>query len=388
MSLDLHRQYPAISDLARKAKQRIPHFAWEYLDSGTGVEDCLRRNREAFSAITMTPQFMQGAFQPDLKTRLFGIDYDLPFGVAPVGLTGLMWPQAEKILARSAARHRIPYSLSTVATESPETIGPLVDGMGWFQLYPPQREALRQDLLKRAKEAGFTTLLVTADVPVGSRRERQFRAGVSVPPKTDLRMVYNAAIRPFWSLATVRYGFPAFRTLEKYIDAKDMQHMNAYMGKELGGTLDWEYLKAVRDEWDGPILLKGVLCPEQALQAKQLGLEGVVVSNHGARQFDGAPTSIEVLPAIRAAVGPSTTVMLDSGVRTGLDIARAIALGADFVLLGRPFMYGVAALAEAGGDHAIEILREDLKNNMTQLGCRSLGELASRLDAPYALKDA
>ncbi len=379
MNQNLHTKYPAIADLARKAKRRIPHFAWEYLDSGTGIEDCMLRNRAAFSDILLTPQFMQGAFEPDTSTSLFGVGYALPFGVAPIGLTGLMWPGAEKILARAAAQHQIPYGLSTVATEAPETIGPLTNGMGWFQLYPPRLTELRQDLLKCAKDSGFTTLMVTADVPVGSRRERQTRAGVTVPPKIGLRTLFHAALRPQWTLATLRYGQPAFRGLEKYIDGKDMQHMNAYMGKALGGSLDWDYLKTVRDEWDGPILLKGILDANQAQQAVAAGLDGVIVSNHGGRQFDGAPAALHSLPEIKAAVGDQISVLYDSGVRTGLDIIRALALGADFVLLGRPFMYGVAALGDAGGTHAIEILGEDLKNNMIQLGCRNLGELTARL---------
>ena len=373
-----HNKYPAISDLAAKAKQRIPHFSWEYLDSGTGIEDCVQRNRDAFSAVTLTPQFMQGFIEPDTRTTLFGTEYALPFGVAPVGLTGLMWPEAEKMLARAAAAYQIPYSLSTVATEAPETIGPLTQGMGWFQLYPPHRQEMRQDLLKRAKDAGFTTLLITADVPTGSTRERQRRAGVTVPPKINLRTLYHAAIRPEWALRTLQYGQPRFRGLEKYADAKAMQEMTAFMGDNLGGTLDWEYLEAVRKEWDGPILLKGVLDVEEAKQAAAIGLDGVVVSNHGGRQCDGVPAALTVLPNIKQAVPEDFKVLYDSGVRTGLDIIRALALGADFVLLGRPFMYGVAALGEVGGKHAIEILRDDLKNNMIQLGCRSLDELPMR----------
>jgi len=381
MKQGLHTRYPGISDLAEKAKKRIPHFAWEYLDSGTGIEDGVQRNRDAFSDVTFTPNYMQGRFEPDTATSLFGTEYALPFGVAPVGLTGLMWPEAEKILASAAAKYRIPYSLSTVATEAPETVGPLADGMSWFQLYPPHQDSLRQDLLKRAKDSGFTTLLVTADVPVGSTRERQRRAGVTVPPKLTPRMLYHVALRPAWALATLRYGQPKFRGLEKYLDSKDMQHMNAFMAKELAGTLDWDYMKTVRKEWDGPILLKGILSAEQAQHAAEIGLDGVVVSNHGARQCDGVPAALDVLPEIKQAVGDDFKVIFDSGVRTGLDIIRALALGADFVLLGRPFMYGVAALGEAGGTHTIEILRDDLKNNMIQLGCRQLVELPARLRA-------
>ena len=379
MTQQLMNRYPAITDLEKRARQRIPHFAWEYLDSGTGAEYCLQRNLDAFTDVTLTPQFMQGVLEPDIRTQLLGVDYQMPFGIAPVGLTGLMWPQAEKILARTAAKYHLPYTLSTVATEAPEIIGPLTDGMGWFQLYPPRREHIRQDLLKRAQAAGFTALVVTADVPTGSRRERQLRAGVTVPPKTTLRTLYHCTIRPYWTAATLRYGQPRFRGLEPYLDGTDMQQMVSFIGQEFGGTLDWDYLQQVREQWSGALIIKGILDVSQAEQAVALGVDGIVVSNHGGRQFDGAPAALKVLPVIAQAVGKNCAILYDSGVRSGLDIARALALGADFVMLGRAFMFGVAALGERGGDHVAEILSADLKNNMIQVGCKSLQELSRRL---------
>ena len=375
---ELMNRYPSIADLRRRAYHRIPYFAWEYLDSGTGADECMRRNREALSAVTLMPQFMKGVFEPDISTTLFGVRYETPFGVSPVGLTSLMWPRAEQILARTAARCRFPYALSTAATEAPETIGPLVDGMGWFQLYPPRRPEIRRDLLLRARDAGFTALLVTADLPTASRRERQLRAGVTVPPKMTALMLYRCAVRPAWTWATLLAGPPRFRGLEKYLDGRDLQNILSFIGVELGGTLDWDYLQEVRDEWDGPIVLKGVLDAGQAERAVELGLEGIMVSNHGGRQFDGAPAAISVLPTIAAAVGDRAKILFDSGVQSGLDIARALALGADFVLLGRAFMYGVAALGKRGGDHAAAVLTADLKNNMMQLGCATVAELADR----------
>ncbi len=378
---NLLNRYPSIEDLRRRAKGRIPHFAWEYIDSGTGADECMRRNRAALQAVTLVPEFMKGAFEPQLTTRLFDTDYAVPFGVSPVGLTALMWPRAERILARAAARHRFPYTLSTAATEAPETIGPLAEGMGWFQLYPPRRTDIRQDLIARARDSGFTTLLVTADVPVASRRERQVRAGVVVPPKITPRMLYRCMVRPTWSLATLVAGSPRFRGLEKYIDGSDMRDMLSFIGQELGGSLDWAYLEAVRQEWDGPLVLKGILTTGEAERAAAIGFDGIMVSNHGGRQFDGAPAAIDVLPAIAEAVGQRTKILFDSGVRGGLDIARALALGADFVLMGRAFMYGVAALGRRGGDHVAELLKADLINNMTQLGCATLDQLRARRSA-------
>jgi L-lactate dehydrogenase (cytochrome) len=311
----------------------------------------------------------------DTKTELFGRTYAAPFGVAPVGLTGLMWPEAENILARAAARHRIPYSLSTVATQSPETIGPLADGMGWFQLYPPRDPGIRRDILARAKAAGFTTLLVTADVPTGSTRERQRRAGVTVPPKMTALMIYRCMIRPAWSLATLKAGTPSFKGVAKYASGADLQNMTAFIGTGLGGTLDWSYLEEVRREWDGPIVIKGIMSTADARDALTYGADGIGVSNHGARQCDGTPAAIEALPHIAEAVAGRAPIIFDSGVRTGLDICRALALGADFVLCGRAFMYGVAALGERGGEHVAELLKTDFENNMMQLGCRTIAEL-------------
>lgn len=379
MNENLMNRYPAVAHLAHRARRRIPHFAWEYLDSGTTNDECVQLNRDAFAQVKLVPQFMKGEFTPDISTSLFGTSYAAPFGIAPVGLTGLMWPRAEQILARTAARYRIPFTLSTVATEAPETIGPLTEGRGWFQLYPPRNPEVRRDLLARARDAGFTALLVTADVPANSRRERQLRAGVRVPPKLTPLMLYRCAIRPRWTAAVLQTGTPRFRGLERYASTADMREVIRFVSQEFGGTLDWDYMQALRDEWHGPILIKGVLDIADAQQAVAAGLDGIVVSNHGGRQFDGAPASISVLPAIARAVDGRIKVLFDSGVRNGLDIARALALGADFVLLGRAFMLGVAALGQRGGDHVAEILRADLICNMSQLGCKKLDEIATRL---------
>lgn len=369
-------KYPSVADLKKRAGRRIPYFAWEYLDSGTGFEECLDRNRNALRRITLVPRFLKGDFTPQIETELFGTDYNAPFGIAPVGLSGLMWPKAENILAKTAATHRIPYALSMVANQSPETIGPITDGMGWFQLYPPRDEEVRRDLLKRVAHSGFTTLVVTADVPTSSRRERQVRAGLSVPPKITPLTLYRSAIRPRWSLETLIAGQPRFPTMEKYLDASGTRQVVRYFGQNLEGTLSWDYLARTRDEWSGPLVLKGILHPEDAKQAAHAGVDGIIVSNHGGRQFDGAPAPIEMLPQIKAEVGGSTSVLYDSGVRNALDVARAIALGADFVFLGRAFIFGVGALGKTGGDHTAEILLDELKNVMSQLGCANLEELS------------
>lgn len=375
MRSQLLDRYPSVADLRNRARRQIPYFAWEYLDSGTGRDDGAQRNTDAMRQVTLTPRFMRGEMNPDTKTELFGVEYAAPFGVAPVGLTGLMWPQAENILAKAAAKFQIPYSLSTVATQSPETIGPLTNGMGWFQLYPPRDPGVRKDLLERVKAAGFTTLLVTADVPTGSTRERQRRAGVTVPPKMTPLMIYRCMVRPEWSLATLMAGTPSFKGVAKYASGADLQNMTAFIGTGLGGTLDWTYLDEVRKEWDGPIVIKGIMSAADARDAMSFGAEGIGVSNHGARQCDGTPAAIEALPGIANVVDGRAAIIFDSGIRTGLDICRALALGADFVLCGRAFMYGVAALGARGGEHVADMLMTDFVNNMHQLGCRDIAEL-------------
>ncbi|NKB70229.1 MAG: alpha-hydroxy-acid oxidizing protein [Candidatus Latescibacteria bacterium] len=371
----LQQVYPSVSDLQRRARKRMPHVAWEYLTSGTGEEEAVGRNLEGLAAITMVPQLLKGELQPDVSTTLFGRSLGAPFGVAPIGLAGLMWPRVEHILAATAAKYNIPYCLSTVATQTPETVGPIAGNMGWFQLYPPREDTVRRDLLQRVRDAGFTTLAVTVDTPLPSRRERTMRAGLRMPPKITPRFVWEALIHPTWTLQTLRAGLPRLRILEPYAKSQKMAETAAFVGREIGGTLSWDYLRAVRDQWQGALVLKGVHHPRDAEQAVAVGVDGVQVSNHGARQFDGSPAAIDLLPPIVRQVQGRASILFDSGIRSGLDIVRALALGADFVFLGRAFIFGVAALGELGGDHVVEILLEDLKINMAQLGYANLAEI-------------
>lgn len=368
-------QYPAIADLEGRARRRVPHVAWEYLTMGTGDDRALARNREKLADITFLPRLLKGPLEPDMHTTLFGQRYNAPFGVAPVGLTGLIWPRAEQILAQTAVKYHIPYCLSTVATQTPETIGPLVGEMGWFQLYPPRETAVRRDLLQRVWDSGFKTLLVTADVPGPSRRERASRAGLRMPPRITPNLLWQGIRHPAWAAATLREGLPNLRTMEKYARSGETAELATFVRQKIGGTLSWGYLRELREEWQGHLLVKGLLHPADAEEAVAVGVDGIVVSNHGARQFDGAPAAIEALPAIVAQVRGRTHILFDSGVRSGLDIMRALALGAEFVLLGRPFMFGVAAFGDDGGNLAAEILLADLKTNMLQCGFATVAEI-------------
>lgn len=375
--MDLHQRYPAISDLKARARRRIPHFVWEYLDSATGTEATLRRNRARLDEVLFRPSILHGEFKPDLGTTLFGHHHPLPFGVAPVGMSGLIWPDAERLLADAAGAAGLPYALSTVATQTPETVGPSLGEHGWFQMYPPRDPTIRADMIRRAREAGFSTLILTVDVPVASRRERQTRSGLTQPPRLTPRLMAQVARCPVWAMGTARLGMPRMRLFDGYGENKLSLSSTAHIGYLLRTSPDWDYVRMLRDEWQGPLIVKGVLRPEDAAGLEAAGVDAIWVSNHAGRQFDAAPATIEALPGIRAAT--QLPVIFDSGIEGGLDILRALALGADFVMLGRAWHYALGALGAAGPAHLVDILRKDMEANMGQLGARTLGDLPTAL---------
>ncbi|WP_299283139.1 alpha-hydroxy acid oxidase [uncultured Tateyamaria sp.] len=372
--MDLTSRYPALSDLRARAQRRIPKFVWEYLDSGTGTEAAKARNRAALDRIGMIPSVLHGEFDPDLSTELFGHQMPLPVGIAPVGMSGLMWPNAERHLARAGARLGIPYSLSTVATAAPEDIQSDLGTHAWFQMYPPRDEGIRTDMLNRARAAGFKTLVLTVDVPVASRRERQTRSGLTNPPKLTPRLLAQVAQRPAWAMGMARTGMPHMRMLDAYTTkATANLPVTAHVGYLLRTSPDWDYVSWLRDAWEGPFVIKGIMRGPDAERLEELGVDAIWVSNHAGRQFDGAPATIEVLPDVRRAT--KLPIIFDSGVEGGLDILRAMAMGASFVMMGRAWHYALAALGPDGPDHLAHILREDLKSCMGQIGARTLGNL-------------
>ncbi len=374
MSLD--KRFPSIAMMEQAAAKRMPKFVHDYMVGGIGVEACIQRNRDTLNEILLMPRYLSDAQKPDIRAKLLNYEFDAPFGVAPMGLSGLMWPDLERILASIARSHNLPYVLSTYACVSLERLKPVAGEHGWFQYYPSDTPDIEQDILDRCRETDYQTLVLTVDIPVETRRERDLRNGLSVPPRFDLRTLWQMITRPSWSLQMLAVGVPEFETLKPYYPGKGtLRDSVEFISTSMKGHITAERFKSIRDRWAGDILVKGVLDVEEAKAYIALGADGIIVSNHGGRQFDAAPSAVTALPKIRAALGPDIPIMADSGIRNGLDIARMLALGADFVFLGRPFVYAVAAAGKKGADHAMYILKEELKGAMAQMGCPTVAEL-------------
>jgi len=376
MQWKYNTQYPSIEDLRLKSKSKIPGFAFDYLDRGCNEDVNLQKNTQDIQSIELKPLYLKDYAGCDMKTELFGHMYDAPFGIAPVGLQGLMWPDAPKILAKAAKKHNIPFVLSTVTTVNIEEIAEITDGKAWYQLYHPAKLELRDDLLKRAENVGYDVLVILSDVPTFGYRPRDIRNGLSMPPKMTTKNILQILSRPEWALKTLIHGKPTFKTMLPYMEQNmNMQQVGAFMNKTFDGRLNEDKLKALRDKWKGKLVLKGVATEEDTEKAIILGLDGIIVSNHGGRQLDASQSSIKSMEPIIKNYGGQIKIMMDSGIRSGVDIARTIASGAEFTFLGRSFMYGVAALGDAGGDHTIAILKTQLKQVMDQICCEKPGEL-------------
>ena len=365
-------RYPAIADLRRAARRRLPHFVWEFFESATGSEKVPDQNRFALDAVELMPSVLHGDLETDLSTTFLDQDFALPFGMAPVGMSGLIWPGAEALLANEAARANLPYTLSTVATVRPEEVD--AGGNGWFQLYPPRDRDILDDMLDRVKIAGFSTLVLTLDVPAASRRERQTRGGLTQPPRLTPRLAWHVTQRPAWALAMARRvaqaGMPRMALIDDYAGelARGQKSSIAHAGYLLRTAPDRGYLEHVRRVWDGALVVKGVLDPSSVPALEAAGVDAIWVSNHAGRQFDGCPSVVSVLPQIRAAT--DLPLITDGDISGALDILRLIALGADFCMLGKAWHYALAALGVGGPAHLTEMLRLDLESNLAQLGCR------------------
>lgn len=379
-NISFNAKYPSVEDLRTRAQRKIPKFAFEYLDGGCNEDVNLHKNTAEIREVELIPEYLSEHKGADLSTDLFGHTYDAPFGIAPIGLQGLMWPNAPEILAKAAFEHNIPFVLSTVSTSSIERISELTEGRAWFQLYHPAENSLRDDIIQRAAAAHCPVLVILCDVPTFGFRPRDIRNGLAMPPKMSVKNILQILGKPEWALKTLAHGQPNFETLKPYMPKNlDLKQLGKFMDQTFSGRLNEEKIKPIRDMWKGKLVLKGVANETDAEKALRLGIDGIIVSNHGGRQLDAGESTIKPLSRIAKKYGDQLTIMMDSGMRSGPDIARTLASGAKFTFLGRSFMYGVAALGKEGGHHTISLLKTQLKQVMDQICCEKIEDFPKYL---------
>ena len=374
----LRRLYPHFGAMQARAKRRVPRFAYDYAANGVGEgSPNVGHSRHAMDAVRILPRYGVDVSRIDTRTELFGQDYAMPVGVSPMGNPGVVWPGTGDILARAAQKAGIPYIGSTVANESIEHFGRIAPDVYWFQLYPaPANDhALSFDMARRAEAVGARALVITLDVPCRPKRVGDVANGLEVPFRWRARTLRDIALSPSWAIETLRRGRPAFETLRAYVpERSSIFDIAAFGQKELGQAMTWDWIARMRDAWPHALVVKGIMHPDDAERAVEIGCDGVLVSNHGGRQFDAAPAPIEVLPLIAERIRGRAKVLYDGSIRSGLDVLRALACGADFAFAARAFLWSVAAIGEAGGDHATASLREELRSNMGQAGLRTIEE--------------
>ena len=367
-----------IDDLKRMAKRRLPRIMFDFIEGGADDEVGLRTNADAFRAMRLVPRYYVDTTGREQRARLLGRTYASPFGIAPTGMAGAFRRDAELYLAQAAADADIPYLMSGASNASMEQGAKLAPKNLWYQIYGAKDRSVAADLVKRAIDCGLTTIAVTCDVPVSSNRERNRRNGFVRPLRMTLPTILEAMLHPAWVINYFRHGgLPMFANWQAYApsgaSAEDVADVFARQTPDASQT--WRDLEAIRHAWPGKLLLKGVMHPEDARLALEIGVDGLIVSNHGARQLDMMPSPLEMLPMIRAAVGPEVPLLLDSGVRRGSDIVAALCLGADFVLTGRATLYGATAGGLAGVKKAVAILQREIDLVLGQIGAVNLDAL-------------
>lgn len=375
------RRAITVEDLRLIARRRLPNFSFEYVEGGAEDEVTLRRNRDVFERIAWLPRALVGAGPAELGTVLFGRPVSMPLVVAPTGFNGLLWPQGDIALAQAATAAGVPFTLSTASNCAVGRLAAAVEGNLWYQLYAYKEQSVVDRLIDRVGAAGVEVLVITADAPVLGAREwdqRNYRA----PMKLSVASVLDVLLHPRW-LAQVMFpkGAPTFENLVEFLPPGKYSALVGakYSFSQINSRLSWQDVERIRGRWPGRLVVKGLLCVEDARRAVEAGADGIVLSNHGGRQLDGAVSGVELLPAVSAEVGDRLTVMVDGGFRRGTDVLKAVALGADAVMVGRAVLYGLAAGGEAGAAHALALLRAEMDRAMLLLGCPGIAELGRHL---------
>jgi (S)-mandelate dehydrogenase len=375
------RRALTIEELRCVALRRLPRFQAEYLEGGSEDEITLKRNRSIFERIAWVPRMLVGTDVPVMTREILGEACQMPVVIAPTGFNGMLWPQGDLALAKGAASAGIPFTLSTVSNYDVGALNRTLQRPAWFQLYPVKDEKTADRLMEKAAEAGCTRLMVTVDTPVLGAREWD-RRNYTGPLKLSVGSILDVLMHPRWvAQVLLPKGAPQFANLTEFLPAGAQSALQGvrFMSTQVNPRLSWKDVERMRTRWKGKFLLKGLLCVEDSQRAADLGCDGVVLGNHGGRQLDSCVAGIEAVRQVSEAVGDRLTVLVEGGFRRGSDVLKALALGADAVMLGRATLYGLAAGGEAGVGHALGLLRQEMERTLTLLGCHSLDELGPHL---------
>ena len=371
-----------IDDAIRLSKKRLPKLVFDFIDGASGDDKLAEINSTALDQIRLEPKVFRNVENRNLSKKIFDFHFDYPFGFAPMGMTNLSWPDADKMIAKESAYNNIPTCVSMASSTTLEDMFTFSEGHSWMQIYIFQSEEFIMELLKRAESIGYKVLILTVDVPILSRRARDDRNGFGYPFKIGPKQFLDFALHPQWSLTTLFKGAPQPMN---YVTSKSGDQI--FRRKESRGATDWNTLKRVRDAWKGKLIIKGVMNSEDALKIKEAGADAIQVSNHGGRQLDSATASINALPLIRKALGHDFPILFDSGIRSGSDILRALALGANFVMFGRPLMYAIGADGARGLRRIINLIKEELSTNLGLVGLTDINEVDKKIIAEKFFKD-
>ncbi len=371
-----------IDDAIRLSKKRLPKLVFDFIDGASGDDKLAGINSTALDQIRLEPKVFRNVENRNLSKKIFDFHFDYPFGFAPMGMTNLSWPEADKMIAKESAYNNIPTCVSMASSTTLEDMFTFSEGHSWMQIYIFQSEEFIMELLKRAESIGYKVLILTVDVPILSRRARDDRNGFGYPFKIGPKQFLDFALHPQWSLTTLFKGAPQPMN---YVTSKSGDQI--FRRKESRGATDWNTLKRVRDAWKGKLIIKGVMNSEDALKIKEADADAIQVSNHGGRQLDSATASINALPLIRKALGDDFPILFDSGIRSGSDILRALALGANFVMFGRPLMYAIGADGARGLRRIINLIKEELSTNLGLVGLTDINEVDKKIIAEKFFKD-
>jgi L-lactate dehydrogenase (cytochrome) len=373
----------SVPDYRRLAKKRVPHFLFEYLDGGSYAEVTKERNRTDLEALALRQRVLRDVSDIDTSVELFGRSYKMPVALAPVGLAGMYARRGELQAVRAAEVAGVPFALSTVGVCPIGEVAEIATEPFWFQLYMIRDRAFMRDMLALARDAECSALIFTVDMPVPGSRYRDYRSGLAGESglSGNIRRIFQAMLRPRWAWDVGLLGRPHQLGNIAPVLGKNsgLEDFMAWMGKNFDPSVSWQDIEFIRDNWDGPIILKGILDPDDARRAATMQLDGVIVSNHGGRQLDGVTSSVKALPRIADAVGDQLDVLVDGGIYSGLDVVRMLALGAKSVLLGRSWVYALAANGQAGVEHVLELIHKEMLVAMALTGCTSLSDVNNRV---------